>query len=314
MDSFNEERHVLVIGSAGIDVKGRPDYGVTPGISTPGRIRSSMGGVARNIAENLARLEVPTWLLSAVGTDSSGEHILTSSSEAGIHMERVLSVPEARTGHYMALLTPEGELDTAVSDYAITEHITPAYLEDNADLFEMASLVVIDANLSAETLRTVFALAGKHDVPVCADPTAPSLANRLRPYLNRIHLITPNLAEADVLCEQAVTERDADAAIAVAQTLVERGVRIAVITLGVRGLVYVSGSDRGQIPAIRTEIRDETGAGDALTAGVIFGMVNQVPLDEAMRLGISAATLTLRSRETVVKELSQELLYDQLVI
>ncbi len=314
MDSFNEERHVLVIGSAGIDVKGRPDYGVTPGISTPGRIRSSMGGVARNIAENLARLEVPTWLLSAVGTDSSGEHILVSSSEAGIHMERVLSVPEARTGHYMALLTPEGELDTAVSDYTITEHITPAYLEDNADLFEMASLAVIDANLSTETLRTVFALAGKHGVPVCADPTAPSLANRLRPYLNRIHLITPNLAEADVLCEQAVTERDSDAAIAVAQTLVERGVRIAVITLGVRGLVYASGSDRGQIPAIRTEIRDETGAGDALTAGVIFGMVNQVPLDEAMRLGISAATLTLRSRETVVKELSQELLYDQLVI
>ncbi len=314
MDSFNEERHVLVIGSAGIDVKGRPDYGVTPGISTPGRIRSSMGGVARNIAENLARLEVPTWLLSAVGTDSAGEYILTSSSEAGVHTERILSVPEARTGHYMALLKPDGELDTAVSDYSITEHITPVYLENNADLFEQASLVVIDANLSTETLRTVFALAGKHNVPVCADPTAPSLASRLRPYLNRIHLITPNLAEADVLCEQTVTERDTEAAIIVAQTLVERGVRIAVITLGVRGLVYASGSDRGQIPAIRTEIRDETGAGDALTAGVIFGMVNQVPLDEAMRLGISAATLTLRSRETVVKELSQELLYDQLVI
>jgi pseudouridine kinase len=314
MDSFNEERHVLVIGSAGIDVKGRPDYGVTPGISTPGRIRSSMGGVARNIAENLARLEVPTWLLSAVGTDSSGEHILTSSSEAGIHMERVLSVPEARTGHYMALLTPEGELDTAVSDYAITEHITPAYLEDNADLFEMASLVVIDANLSAETLRTVFALAGKHDVPVCADPTAPSLANRLRPYLNRIHLITPNLAEADVLCEQAVTERDADAAIAVAQTLVERGVRIAVITLGVRGLVYVSGSDRGQIPAIPDgdSGRDRRGRRADRRGDLRHGQPG--PPGRGDATGDFGATLTLRSRETVVKELSQELLYDQLVI
>jgi pseudouridine kinase len=57
-----------------------------------------------------------------------------------------------------------------------------------------------------------------------------------------------------------------------------------------------------------------TGAGDALTAGVIFGLLNGVPLDEALRLGVSAATLTLRSRESVVPELSQELLYDELVI
>lgn len=314
MDIHSDESHVLVIGSAGIDVKGRPDYTVTPGISTPGYIRSSVGGVGRNIAENLARLEIPTRLLSAVGADSSGERVLARCVEAGIDVSRVQTLSDAHTGHYLALLKPDGELDVAVSDYLIADRIDRPYLEANADLFAQAALVVIDANLTDEALHSVFALAGKHNVPVCADPTAPSLAGRLRPYLNRIYLITPNPAEADALLGQTSTARDIDSALAMAQSLLERGIKIAVVTLGVRGLVYASGSERGQIAAIRTEVVDETGAGDALTAGVIFGLLNEVPLDEALRLGVSAASLTLRSRETVVKELSQELLYDQLVI
>ena len=314
MERHSDDSHVLVIGSAGIDVKGRPDYTVSPGISTPGIIRSSVGGVARNIAENLARLEIPTRLLSAVGGDSSGERVLARCSQAGIDASQALTLANERTGHYLALLKADGELDVAVSDYTIANRIDRAYLEANADLFRQAALVVIDANLTDEALHTVFTLAGKHQVPVCADPTAPSLAGRLRPYLNRIYLITPNPAEADALLGQTLAERDVDTALATAQSLLERGVRIAVVTLGVRGLVYASGSDRGQIAAIRTEVVDETGAGDALTAGIIFGLLNEVPLDEALRLGVSAASLTLRSRETVVKELSQELLYDQLVI
>jgi len=59
---------------------------------------------------------------------------------------------------------------------------------------------------------------------------------------------------------------------------------------------------------------DRTGAGDALTAGVVFGLLNDFPIDEAVRLGVSAATLTLQCKETVCPDLSLERLYDQLVI
>ncbi len=313
MDHY-EDKHVLVVGSAGIDVKGRPDCPLTAGTSTPGRIRSSVGGVARNIAENLARLEVPTVLLSAVGDDDSGRRVLDRCHAAGIDTSHVLVVPEARTGHYMAVLTPDGQLDIAISDYAITSQIGADYLNARKALFTGAAMVVIDANLEDGALKALFRLARRFKVPVCADPTAASLAGRLLPYLHRIYLITPNLAEAAVLCEEPMPVPDAELALGAAQKLLERGVRIAVVTLGVNGLVYASGTDRGHIPAIRTEIRDETGAGDALTAGAIFGLLNEVPLDEAMRLGVSAASLTLQSRETVVPNLSLELLYDQLVI
>ncbi|GAB4576209.1 MAG: PfkB family carbohydrate kinase [Anaerolineae bacterium] len=312
---FNaEEGHVLVVGSAGIDVKGRPDYRLAKGSSVPGTIRSSVGGVARNIAENLARLEVPTILLSALGQDSPGQRVMAHCTEAGIDMSHVLSIPGERTGHYMAMLTVDGHLRSAISDNAVIRHVTPDYLRAHEALFRDARMVIIDANLQEDTLHALFELTRKHRVPVCADPTTPSLAGRLRPFLNQIAMITPNLKEAGVLCGKTAHSYDPETALNAAQHLLERGVRIAVVTLGVRGLAYASGPDRGLIPAIRTQVQDETGAGDALTAGIIFGLLNNVPLDEALRLGVSAASLTLRSKDTVVKELSQELLYDQLTI
>jgi pseudouridine kinase len=51
-----------------------------------------------------------------------------------------------------------------------------------------------------------------------------------------------------------------------------------------------------------------------LTAGTIFGLLNDLPIDQAVRLGLSAAALTLQSRETVHPDLSLEHLYDQLQI
>jgi pseudouridine kinase len=92
------------------------------------------------------------------------------------------------------------------------------------------------------------------------------------------------------------------------------GVDIAIITLAEKGLCYATPEVGGYIPAIRSEGVDRTGAGDALTAGVVFGLLNDFPIDEAVRLGVSAATLTLQCKETVCPDLGLERLYDQLVI
>jgi pseudouridine kinase len=90
------------------------------------------------------------------------------------------------------------------------------------------------------------------------------------------------------------------------------GVDIAIITMAEFGLGYADANRSGHVPALYTEIVDPTGAGDALTAAVIFALLNDIPLDEAVRLGLSAAALTLRSPGTVAADLSIEKLYDGL--
>ncbi len=317
MDSarrLDSEGHVLVIGSAGIDIRCRPDAALQHSTISPGFIRFSMGGVARNIAENLARLEIPTVLLTAIGDDPHGQIVAARCSAADVDGSHILRVPGAATGSTMTLLTDSNDVDTGIYDYAVMEHLTRDLLIGHTSLFASASLVAIDATLSVPALATVFQLADQYDVPVCADPTSALLASKLCDFLPHLYMIAPNSAETAALCGLSLPAYDVESAIQAAHHLVTLGVDIAIITLAEQGLAYADSSGSGHIPAIHTHVVDATGAGDALTAGVIFGLLNGVPLDEAMRLGVSAATLTLRSRDSVVPELNQELLYDELVI
>lgn len=310
-----DEGYVLVIGSAGIDVKGRALVDELKWeASNLGRVRNSVGGVARNIADNLARLEVDTFLLTAVGDDVEGRRVLQHCQEHGINCSYARMVEGARTGTYLALLKPGGELLLALGDFEVMRFVDSDYLRAHEDLLADADMVVIDATLSEEALATLFELAERHHVRVCADPTTPMLASRLCPYIPQLHVVTPNASETSALCGLVGEVHDHESAINAARQLVAMGAYIAVVTMGDKGLAYAHGSGGGFIRAVHTNVVDSTGAGDALTGAVIFGLLNEVLLDEAMRLGVTAASLTLQTTETVLPNLSQELLYDQLAI
>ncbi|MBN1310735.1 MAG: carbohydrate kinase family protein [Anaerolineae bacterium] len=311
---MKEEGHVLVIGAANLDVKGRPETALVRGSSVPGVIQSSLGGVARNIAENLARLEVETVLLTSVGDDDAGARILGQAAGSGIDISEVLISEGQRTGAYMALLAEDGALDIAMDDMGILTNLTPAYFEERYTLFRNARVVAIDANLTPEALETVLTLCQENEVPVCAEPTSNLLAERLCPHLSRLHMATPNVPEAQVMCGDVFAEADREAAQAAAAHLVALGVDVAIITLGKHGVVYADAETKGHVPAIQTYVVDSIGAGDAQAAAIIFGLIEDLPLDECVRLGVAAATLTLRTQETVRPDLSIDLLYDALTI
>jgi pseudouridine kinase len=201
----------------------------------------------------------------------------------------------------------------SIDDMSISHDLlTPDFVYRRRSLFRDAQMLILDANLSPATLRTVFKLARKYELPVCADPTTATLAPRLCPHLSDLTLVAPNAAEAEALCDVKVTDRES--ALLAAQKLVGMGVQIAIVTLGATGLVYATSQESGHIPAIECDVVDLTGAGDALTAAIIIGLLNDLPIDEGVRLGTAAAALTLGCRETVCPNLSLERLYDQLII
>jgi pseudouridine kinase len=309
-----DEGYALVIGSAGIDIKGLAIDALKSGTPVPGRVRNSVGGVARNIAENLARLEVPVVLLSAVGDDTQGLRVLDECKAAGINCDHVQIASNSRTGTFMAFFKENGELENAITDFDVMMALDGDYLERHEDLFAGADIVIIDATLTTGALYTLFRLTEKYQVRVCADPTTPALAGKLCPYIDGMYLIVPNAAETASLCGLTHSAHDRDSATSAARELVAMGAQIAVVTMGEQGLAYADGSGGGFIRGMKTRVVDSTGAGDALTGAVIFGLLNDVELDEAMRLGITAAHLTLQSRETVLPALTQELLYDKLMV
>ncbi len=304
---------VLVIGASGVDLVGRLTAELSPHSSSPAEIRSSFGGVARNIAENLARLGQPVRLLSVVGADSTGDHLLEQVAAAGVDVSPVLRSTEYATSSYLAVLNSQGELEFALDDMRAVSEITPAYVRQSAELIRDSSFIFVDANLHPQTLRAIFSLARQAQRPVGADPTSNRLAPRLQPYLDGMYMLVPNGAEAAILGQHDFNPDEPAEVVEAAKRLVALGVEISIVTLPEFGVCYASSQASGHIPAIRTPVVDPTGAGDALTAAVIFALLNDIPLDDAMRLGVSAASLTLRHPGAVLAELSLEKLYDEFI-
>lgn len=312
MISLKTDAPVLVIGAAGVDMVGRLNEDLHSGSSTPARIRFSFGGVARNVAENLARLGQPVKLVTAIGDDRFGHQLKEQAAKAGVDVEAILCSSGCTTGSYLAVLDSLGQLQFALDDMNALGLLTPAYLRDRYDLFKEAALLFVDANLPEATLKTVMSLAKRAKLPVFADPTSNTLAQRLEPYLAQLFALVPNSAEAAYYCQSDIDIENQANTLDAAKHLVSKGVELAIITLAEAGVCYATSETSGYIRAINTDIADPTGAGDALTAAVIFALMNEIPLDDAIRLGVAAASLTLRHPGAVLKDLSLEKLYNQL--
>jgi len=307
------EHRALVVGAAGLDLSVRPrTVVIEPARSNPGLIRWGWGGAARNIAENLARLSVEVHLITAVGDDWCGHMLLSQLHDIGINTDACIVSHEHPTGSYVALSHFDEQPWVAFDDMAVIREITPGHLHRLRGLVRDADIVCIDANLSARTLQTLFRLTSEYDIPVCADPTAALLAHRLHPYLPQIVAITPDLAEAEALVGHKLQD-DEDIG-AAARRLVQSGVDLAIITLGAAGLYYATSGESGRIPPFPVEVVDVTGAGDALTAAVAYGLIEGMSPEETVRLGTAAAAQTIACHETVCPDLSPELLYEWLVM
>ena len=311
---INHEKRVLVIGASSLDVIGRPQGVLVAGTSNPAVVRTDYGGVARNVSENIARLGQPVSLITVVGKDRLGQQVLEHTQSAGVEIGACLQVGKCNTAAYLAVQDEKGDLYFGLDDMRILKRLTSRYLRSQEKIFQQSSLVFIDANLSSAAMSTIFTLAGQLGIPVCADATSTSLSGCLKPFLDKIYLLTANRYEASALLDEKFRVMDPPSGLRAAREFIKMGVEVAVIPIAEGGVCYATSETSGHVPAVLTKIVDSSGAGDALTATTIFGLLNDLGIDEAIRLGVTAASLTLTNPTTTLAELSLELLYGNLVI
>ena len=309
--SYGEHR-VLVVGAAGLDMKVQPRSEVIESArSNPAQILRGWGGVARNIAENLTRLGAEVQLITAVGDDGWGQALLESFDRLGIDRDAMVISSDKSTASYVGVHRADNKLWVAFDDMEVIKEITPDHLYQWRRLFEEADMICVDANLSSETLKALFQMAADYEVPVCGDPTAALLAHRFQPHLSQMMAVTPDLDEAAALVGE---EMMGDEGISYgARQFVSFGVDLAIITLGAEGLYYATSDENGRLPAFPVDVVDPTGAGDALTAAVAYGLLEDISPEEVVRLGMAAAAQTITCRHTVCPDLNLESLYDRLI-
>ena len=312
MDAFeSREGLAIVIGASSLDVVGRLENDLRVGISNPSVIRTSFGGVARNVAENLARLGQPVALLSVVGKDRIGQELIEHTGLAGVNVSCIHRTDLFPTGFYMGIIGEDGTRKFAFDDMRISQQLSEAYITYHEDMISQASLIFVDANVPEESMRRITEIARYCDIPVCADPTSVVLSPHLFPYLKEINIIVPNAQEAAALIGKPFNPESVEQVMEAARKLVSLGVEEAFISIGEKGICYASAETSGHYPGTPSLMVDPTGAGDAITAAVLFAHLNEIPLDDAARLAVSAANLTARYPGTVDPNLTLQLLYDE---
>lgn len=300
---------IVVVGGANLDVKARSTSSLVVHTSNPGLVSTSPGGVARNVAENLARLGSPVMLIASVGADRSGDEILTATQAAGVDVSRVRRGPEP-TGSYVAVLDVDGELVAGVADMESTSNLKKAIIKTHADVLTSADLVVLDGNLRPGAMGAAMAICAQAQVPVVLDPVSVPKAVVLGPALTPdrpLLAITPNLDELEAI---SGIENDPTNA---TRSLHERGVELVWVRMGVHGSVLSGPEGMAELAPIGPEqVLDVTGAGDAMLAAFCHAIRGGATPTEAARYGHAAASLTVASAQTVRSDLTDALVRSQL--
>jgi pseudouridine kinase len=294
---------VVVIGGANVDVKCRTSASAVLRTSNPGHTTTTPGGVARNVAENLARLGVRVALVSAVGADAHGAALLDATHAAGVDVSAIARVDEP-TGTYTAILDVSGELVIAVAAMAAVDALSPATIDAQRDRIAQARILVLDCNLRDDTLMRALEIARDAGTRVVVDPVSVPKAARLRAALDAglpVFTITPNL---DELAALTGVQGNITASVG---ALHERAVRHVWVRLGAEGSV-LSARDRcgplQRIPALPGCVVDVTGACDAMLAGYVYALLRDEPPVRAVRYGHAAAAITIASDQTVAPGMS----------
>lgn len=299
-------KNPVIIGGAAVDLKAMAGAPLKPGASNLGVFRKSTGGVALNIALNLAALGADPTFISLVGDDEEGDYVAGRCRAAGLRTEHIARAPGEATAVYEAILDADGELFAGISAMAIFDRLTPAFLTPHADLIAAAPLVVMDANPPEATTAWLAALARERGTPLWLEPTAFDTCTRQRDHLAGVGWISPNVEELEALagCEVASPAEMT----AAARSLLDRGVREVFVTLGEGGVLHVRD---GAATTARTPViaaRDVTGAGDAFAAGTAYGLLKGMDSARAMRYGMATAYLTVQVSESVHPRLTPALL------
>lgn len=307
MNSDNRP-YVLVYGVSVYDIFGFAYQDYRTNDSNPGKVRVSFGGVCRNIAENLARMDVSTKFISIVGDDEKGRSILDHAKKMNLDMKDSLIVKGESTPTYMAILDEHGEMRSAIVDMKITDFVTEEFIDSKAKLIEESEYMVLDIDNPAivEYILTRF----EDKTRFILDPVSASKVCAVKHLTGKFHTIKPNRKEAEVLCGFSIrTKEDIRKAGAYFREL---GVENVFISLDSEGMYYNNGKEEGIVKSEQVSVINVTGAGDSCVAGICYGYMNDLSIEKTVEYAISMSVITISHEETIHPEMGHAIVEEYL--
>lgn len=299
-----KENYVTVIGGSNMDIQGFPNNPLVMYDSNPGQVDISMGGVGRNIAENLSRLNINTKLISAIGNDLYGNTILSECKNLNIDVNDCLVSDEYSTSIYVSILNNSKDMQLAISHMDIIEKLDESFIHSKHKSIDDSKAIVIDTNLSNEAID--FITRTYSHLPIFVDTVSTAKCLKIKDILDRFEGIKLNKYEAETL--SGINIENLDDVKKSCEFFINKGIKNVFITLGGDG-VYCANTDKAvHIPGVKINIVNATGAGDAFMSGIMYGFMNDLDLEETAKFSVGASILALSHKNTINPNLSVDLI------
>ena len=291
---------IVVIGAAFVDIKGFPKDNYIPDGRNVGRVEYIHGGVARNVVEDIANVELRPTYVGIVDDTPMGDAVVKKLRNHKVNTDYVLTIPDGM-GTWLAVFDNNGDVAGSISKRPNMLPIVNLLNEKGDEIFSNADSVVLEVDLDKEIVKRVLELAQKHHVKLFALVSNMSIAVERRDFLKHFDCFICNRLEAGMFFvddfEHHTREELADI---LAEKVQSACIPAMVVTLGGDGAVYATLSgERGVCPAKKVQVKDTTGAGDAFCAGVAIGVTYGKSIAEAIEIGSTLAASVIASTENV---------------
>lgn len=299
----NNQKYTLVFGVSVFDICGFTDSNYRCNDSNPGKVRTSFGGVCRNIAECMSRVGVNTQFISILGDDEAGKSMLEHSKQMNYDMSNSLIIEGGNTPTYMAVLDEHGEMVSAVVDMKIIDKFTTEFIDSKSDIIRNAEYMILDSDRPDIVEYILKNFSG--NTKFILDPVSAAKAKEIKHLVKYFHTIKPNRYEAEIMCGMKI-KNDDDLRKA-GRYLKDLGIENVFITLDEDGIYYNNGVEEGKIKANDVKVVNVTGAGDSFVAGIAYGYANNKSLIDTLKFAISMSTITISTEETIHPQMGLDL-------
>lgn len=291
---------IVVIGAVFVDIKGYPEGAFIPTGRNAGSVEQIHGGVGRNVAEDIANVELRPTLISLVDHSGTSEDVLRKLRNHKVNTDYIRATDDG-LGTWLAVFDNDGDVYASISKRPNLKPIADILDEHGDEIFRDADSIIIEIDLEKEVVKRVFRLAQKYHKRVYAVVSNMSIALERRDFLQSIDCFVCNIQEAGILFSDDYSGLTPEQMMqTLAQKVRNANIPSMIVTMGGEGAVYASlDGQNGFCPARKVQVNDTTGAGDAFCAGAAMGLTYGKTLHEACEIGSQLAASVIITSENV---------------
>ena len=291
---------IVVIGAVFVDIKGYPESNFIPSGRNAGRVEQVHGGVARNVAEDIANCELRPTFVSLVDQSGTGLDVIRKLNDHKVNTKYIRTTRDGM-GTWLAVFDNDGDVYASISKRPNLLPIADILDEQGDEIISQADSVVIEICVDKEIVKRVFKLAKKYNKKVFAVVANMGIALQRRDFLQSIDCFVCNLQEAGMLFSDDYSDKTKEEMVEIlSRKVIAAQIPSMIITMGGNGAVFADKHGlKGYCPARRVEVKDTTGAGDSFCAGVAIGLTYGKTLEEACEIGSHLAASVIVTSENV---------------